>query len=189
MGRFSQVSADVVLQSFKDVLDRAHNAPVKVACIGSRALSQTQLRTCMHFGNLVCANGAYVGSGNADGADQAFQSGAGFPESVVVYLPWPGFNAEALHAGYRVRVPPYPKEYEVAARECHSGFDSLSRGPRALHLRNMAIIGDASFVLAWPGDKPWGGGTGTGIRRALQLGVPMADLSDPAVLKALESLL
>lgn len=161
-------------------------SPRKVACIGSRDLSEGALEFCTQLARRLVVAGdgeVFVGSGNARGADQAFARGVNEidPTLLVLYLPWPGYEREAVVPGNRVRVPPWPAGFEEAAAATHGAWDRLTRGPQALHTRNMAIIADASLCVAWPGTTKWGGGTGTGMRRARALGIPLVDLSDLAV--------
>jgi hypothetical protein len=158
---------------------------VKVACIGSRGLAPAEIRLCEAIGyGLLKARPAdlYVGSGNALGADQAYARGANQfdPNKVVLYLPWDGYEAGAVTPENRVRLPPYPQTHIRAAEALHGGWERLGRGPRALHIRNMAFIDGALLCVAWPNATAWGGGTGTGVRRCVQLGIPVLDLRSEA---------
>lgn len=158
-----------------------NDEPRKVACIGSRDLSPDALRFCEQIGYAIAKSGAgrlFVGSGNATGADQAYARGVNKvdPTLLVVYQPWESYEKQAVVAGNRVRTPPYDSSFEKAAEELHGAWEKLGRGPRAMHTRNMAILDQALLCVAWPGAKAWGGGTGTGVRRAVQLGIPVIDL-------------
>lgn len=149
---------------------------MNIGCIGSRTLSETQLSICHKLGRFIAEIGGKVHSGNAPGADQAFAAGANSvdPELVHLHLPWPNFNQEAIVQGNIIHLPHPQSHYEVTAAQYHPRWQYLRQGAKKLHTRNVSIIVHPTpkdLVLAWPSDKPGGGGTGQGIRIAEGLGI------------------
>jgi hypothetical protein len=159
------------------------------ACIGSRALTPEQLAICFTLGQWIVKRGHFVDSGNADGADGAFAAGGNTvdPTHVWLHLPWPKFNAHQITPGNRFRVleqiPPADQQWmhELAAKY-HPNYTYLRQGAKKLHARNGMITYSVQprepvfSVLAWPSDKPGGGGTGQGIRIAEGEGIPLVRL-------------
>lgn len=165
---------------------------MRIAGIGSRELSGEQLAVCYTLGQWSTKCGHRVISGNAEGADYAFASGANTvdPTKVSLMLPWMRFNAGQVQPGNVVVAVEDldPTEYHFylrIAREHHPRFDRLTQGAQKLHLRNGMILfppagnhpAPVDLVLAWPSQKPGGGGTGQGMRIAERLGVRLIDLS------------
>lgn len=156
---------------------------MKVACIGSRELSTTQLQVCEVIGRFIANLGGEVHSGNADGADGAFARGANSvdPNLVHLHLPWPNFNREAIRKGNHVHLPLAQSHFEATAAKYHPRWDNLSQGAKKLHTRNVSIVVHPSIkdlVLAWPSNRVGGGGTGQGMRIAEGKGVDLVDLKD-----------
>lgn len=103
-------------------------------------------------------------SGGADGADSAFEKGAG--DKKISYIPWPGFN------GSTEECIPVTSAAMKLAGEFHPGWMYLSYGAKKLHARNgYQILGEdlntpVDFVVCWtPGGKEVGG-TAQAIRIA-----------------------
>jgi len=161
-----------------------------IACIGSRSLSAEQIETCETLGQFIARCGHVVSSGNAEGADQAFQRGAGkvSGKNVSVHLPWPGFNLNVALTFYQCRIvseldSDVYREYEEMAAKYHPKWKFLRQGARKLHTRNVGILfpephTPVKMVIAWPSQKPGGGGTGQGMRIAEGLGIPLVDISN-----------
>ena len=116
--------------------------------------------------------GFILRSGGADGADRAFEAGAG--PAKEIYVPWDGFNDSRDGA-----VPPDMQgAMELAARH-HPGWRNCSPAARAIHARNVCIVlgGDlatpSAFLLCWTADCRASGGTGQAVRVARAYGVPV----------------
>jgi len=152
---------------------------MRAACIGSRALTKEQLDICESLGAWLVRCGHIVDTGNAEGADQAFARGGNTvnPELVHLHLPWYNFNREAIVEGNQIHLLDDLKEsefrlYEVIAQQYHPNWKALNRGGRKLMIRNSSILipppefWPVDLCLAWPSDKPGGGGTGQGMRIA-----------------------
>ena len=116
--------------------------------------------------------GFVLRSGGADGADRAFEAGAGAAKQI--FLPWAGFNGSVDGA-----VPPdMDQAMEIAARH-HPGWRNCNAASRAIHARNVCIVlgGDlrspSEFLMCWTADGRASGGTGQAVRVARAYGVPV----------------
>lgn len=158
-----------------------------VACIGSRQLAPPDLAFCRALAGALTAHGWTIVTGGAAGADQAFAQGAD-PHRLVLVVPWVGFQAGILDplvaAGARrvVATPDDPRSQ--AALAAHPARDCLGPGGERLIARDGWIVEPrpghpVGWCLAWPGKNP--GGTGFTRSLALQHGIPVSDLRDPAV--------
>lgn len=161
--------------------------PARIACIGSRELSWEELSVCKRLGRVISLNGGEIHSGNAPGADQAFAQGGNEvnPESVHLHLPWPSFEKDKIVRGNHVHLleshPAGEEKLRSVAARFHPVWPRLSQGARKLHTRNVSILFPGirervDLVLAWPSNRPGGGGTGQGLRIAEGYGIPIEDL-------------
>ncbi len=109
--------------------------------------------------------GFILRSGGADGADSAFESGAG--DDCDILVPWPNFN-DRPHG----QVPPDPAAAMALAEKYHAGWRNCSRAARAIHDRNVCIVigpdltTPAEFLIYWTADGRASGGTGQAVRTA-----------------------
>lgn len=146
---------------------------MRIAGIGTRDLPPEEVEVCEKIGKFCAEAGIRVSSGNAYGADQAFGRGVNSvdPTLLDIALPWASYNQEALVDGNVVRSD-WPELYFQIAAKHHPRWDKLSGGGRALHTRNVGILmplmnDQVALVIALPNTtKPWGGGTGMGIKVA-----------------------
>lgn len=157
------------------------------AGIGSRRTPPDVLEYMRHIAGRLAMRGYVLRSGAADGADAAFEAGCEAAKGKSeIWLPWKGFNKHA-DTGF------YPTELHAQmAEQVHPAWDRLSRGPRALHSRNVGqVLGQTidtpvSFVLCWTPDGCESeatrtrdtGGTGTAIVLASRRGVPVFNLAN-----------
>jgi len=115
-------------------------------------------------------------SGGADGADTAFENGAG--ESKEIYIPWKGFNGSS---SFRYESSP---EAEKIARTIHPKWGSLSYGGKALHTRNVhQVLGQnlnepSDFLVCWTENAKDVGGTATAIKLARKNNIPIFNLGN-----------
>lgn len=133
------------------------------------------------IGAYLARRGHDVYSGNAQGSDQAFAQGVNSvdPTRMFLCLPWRSYEADKIVPGNTI-VPEQAFWAEEAAK-CHPVWNSLSRGTRRLHSRNVGIIHGRAQVIARPNPrKAGGGGTGMGLRLAAAYRIPIMDLADPA---------
>lgn len=121
----------------------------------------------------LAAHGYILRSGAAEGADAAFERGAG--DLKEIWLPWPRFN------NHPSKLLPSPAAFEMAAR-FHPAWHMCSRGARALHARNChQILGadlqtPVEFVVCWTKDGKPSGGTGQALRIAIHHNIPITYL-------------
>lgn len=168
---------------------QAHRQPA-YAGIGSRRTPAAVLALMERVAERLAAQGWVLRTGLAQGADQAFHRGASRAGTVELYLPWPRFEAQALHHGPQelVQSQPSPAAYEMAAR-FHPAWQRLGRGPRSLHARNchqilgVDLASPARFVLCWTPDGSLDGsgrnvgGTGQALRIARHHDIPVFNLA------------
>lgn len=158
---------------------------MRVACIGSRDLSEEALDDCTEIGRLVVSRGFELHSGNAPGADQAFAQGGNSvdPKRVHLHLPSFSFNLEAIVLGNHVYTYPFDdlRFYSTIAADCHPKWEYLKDYVRKLHVRNASILvpqkQNVDVCVAWPSQRIGGGGTGQGMRIAAARGIRLIDLT------------
>jgi hypothetical protein len=129
-------------------------------------------------------------SGGADGADSAFEQGAG--ENKQIFIPWNGFNG--LHAnGKTVIIPEF--DFEMASIY-HPAWHRCSPGAKKLHARNRnQIYGPkirkstiSEFVICWTPGGEITGGTGQAIRIAKSIKVPIFNMAKLDMVEILEQI-
>jgi hypothetical protein len=148
-----------------------------VACIGSRALNLEEQDLCFKIGKFLSKD-YIIKTGNAKGADQAYARGVNLidPKRLYLYLPWKTYNLEALVNGNAILYEP-EKEWFNIAKETHLFWDSLGYGGKALHARNVGIVENVEFVIAFPNNSN-GGGTVMGMRLATKNNIPVYNLRE-----------
>lgn len=164
------------------------------AGIGSRKTPSEALDLMRRIAVSLRQRGWLLRSGGADGADTAFEQGAGIAKEV--YLPWKGFNNN-----------PSPlfnpsAEAMTLAEGLHPGWHHLSLPTRKLMARNChQILGQhlhcpASVVIAWTPDgcesyatrTRQTGGTGQAISLASLRNIPVVNLKNPDAMTRLRDL-
>jgi hypothetical protein len=119
-------------------------------------------------------------SGHADGADRAFEIGAG--SKAEIYLPWTYFNQHVPIQGRRFATPTI--EALDLAQHYHPAWHLCGSKARLLHARNMhQILGiqltdPVKFVICWTPDGLDSGGTGQALRLARSRNIPIFNLQD-----------
>lgn len=165
-----------------------------VPCVGSREVDGDMQAWIASTGALLVRNDYVIISGNAEGADQAWQTGGNSvdPARVIVCQPWHGYNMQALHPRNHVRqvrgVSHSTRVHlaEVAAA-VHPRWVSLSRSDRDLHIRNVFLCEGSAGILGAPNHKKaGGGGTGMSIRLAKFWKIPFFDVTRTDVRNAVE---
>lgn len=156
--------------------------------VGSRETPESVLVYMRQLAFRLASRGYLLRSGAAEGADAAFEAGCLEAQGKSeIFLPWKGFNQHADTGFY-----PAEAHFEAAAL-LHPAWESLGRGPRALHARNVGqVLGlhlnaPASFVVAWTQDQCESeatrtrktGGTATAIVLADRRGIPVFNLAKP----------
>jgi len=144
------------------------------AGIGSRETPTAILSEMTRLAQVFQSEGYILRSGAAEGADTAFELGAG--DAKHIYLPWPRFN------GHSSTLLPTPEAYALAAKH-HPAWDRCSPGARSLHARNchqvlgLDLATPVEFVCCWTKDGRASGGTGQAIRLAYAFDVHVEFLS------------
>lgn len=151
----------------------------RIACIGSRSLSDQDKGKLFDLGIFIVEKGWYIVTGGARGSDAAFAAGGNEvnPNHVLLYLPNEHYNKELIVPGNRVCVDIKPEWTEIA-RKHHPRYDYLSTFVKRLMDRNAGIIIKADKVLANFSKTSKTNGTGHGFRIAETLGIPRLDISD-----------
>lgn len=159
------------------------------AGIGSRDTPRSVLKVMERIAEQLAERRWVLRSGHAQGADQAFERGAG--HRAEVYLPWPKFEPQVPLVARTVVDSPTGEALELSA-QYHPAWDSLKRGAQMLHGRNAhqvlgLYLGDpVEFVLCWTPEGTGGGGTGQALRIAQAHAVPVYDLARPEALERVE---
>ena len=163
---------------------RFPETPSRIACIGSRRLTQPELDQCFQIGYQAAQLGHTVVSGLADGADQAFMFGASEGGGrVVAVLPWGSYNRNRAREGWEIVVydPKLHARWWKYAKLMHPAWDRCSPGAQSLHARNTGILLGTSpservaLVIAYPSANRTGG-TEQGMRLACAQDIPLANL-------------
>jgi hypothetical protein len=114
-------------------------------------------------------------SGGADGADSAFEEGAG--DRKEIYLPWKKFNGNTSPL-----FKPTKEAFELAAT-IHPVWEQLSYGAKCLHARNChQVLGldlqtPSEFLICWTLGGGERGGTATAMKLAKQHDIPVINLA------------
>lgn len=155
------------------------------AGIGSRQTPDHILGVMTDLARVLREEGWWLRSGHAEGADQAFEAGAG--GHADVYLPWASFNAGVPLRANSVAYAPTDAAHDVAALH-HPIWRTLPGSVRMLHARNVhQVLGwqldePARFVVCWTPDGsldgrgPNSGGTGQALRVAAAHGIEVFNL-------------
>ena len=140
------------------------------AGIGSRETPADILTLMTSIAREAAADGYILRSGAAQGADSAFEAGAG--DAKEIWLPWRGFN------NHPSRLLPSAEAF-ILAEKFHPAWERCSPAARKLHARNChQVLGadlatPVEFVICWTKDGRASGGTGQAIRIAQARGIPV----------------
>ena len=153
--------------------------------IGSRKTPAPVIAILTELAHTLFAAGYTLRSGAADGADAAFEAGAGGLKDV--FLPWAGFN-KSTSALTRV----CDKALHLA-ESLHPAWPRLSGAAKKLHARNtyqvlgLALDAPSDFLVCWTPDglesaeerTSQSGGTATAVVLAQRHRVPVFNLKKP----------
>ena len=157
------------------------------AGIGSRSISEQESWVIRTWAAWLKIKGYTLISGNAEGADIAFQEGS--QSDCFVMLPWTGFNEGKYnldHSRGVMAVGDMPQGRQ-AVFQYHPNPSALSNGALALQARNYyQVCGleafrcpPVDFVLCCADPDSRGGvkgGTGQAVRIAQNLGIPVFNM-------------
>jgi len=146
------------------------------AGIGSRETPDAVQRQMKAIAARLSELGWTLRSGGANGADKAFEQGAG--EAKEIFIPWPGFNGSTS-----TLVGGNDPEYRELTSKLHPNWAACNEKARQFHTRNVAqVLGEpgsvdySSMVICWTPRGEGGGGTGQAIRIAKAYNIPVFDL-------------
>lgn len=159
------------------------------AGIGSRKTPVGILEIMTETAKALEARGWTLRSGNAEGADQAFQAGT---KKAEVFLPWPGYNKRTQQRDHdRYVLTDRPLNIQVAANNLtelyHPTPTKLTPATRKLHGRNALIlfgpncrpIDMVSWIICWTPNGEISGGTGQTLRMASDFPIKITNLGNP----------
>ena len=170
----------------------------KIACVGVRALPPSEESLLEEIGAWLVRKGFIVATGNATGSDQAFARGANRedPRRVHLYLPYPDFNASAIHpdnhlichfdedtfpgGSFEVPLVCDFERWTQIAIDNHPRPELLNDLTRAFMIRNVGIVEGANQVVARRNQREREkGGTNHSCRVADSLKIPFIDIGSP----------
>jgi len=172
---------------FEDVVTEAKEPKIYTG-IGSRKTPKDVMELMTKIAVKMNKEGFQLRSGGADGADTAFEKGAGTDKQV--FLPWKGFNH---------RISPWDCVTEEAlkiAKEIHPAWHHCSQGAQKLHGRNVyQVLGfnlksPANLVIFYAEEAPDGtvkGGTATAVHLARKHQIPTFNLLHPSTRHQIEA--
>ena len=141
--------------------------------VGSRRTPKRVLQSMTRIARALSEAGYTLRSGAAEGADTAFEAGS---QRSDIYLPWPRFRD---HPSPLTHVSNAALAW---AAKVHPAWHLLNKHARLLHGRNAyQVLGQnldtkSEFVICYTPDGRASGGTGTAIRLATSLGIPVYNL-------------
>lgn len=154
--------------------------------VGSREITDTEQYLIEEAAVWLRAIGYAAISGNAEGADIAFQEAS--DGCCYLMLPWVDFNAEEYDPSFSrgTYVVGDETEGQRMVDQCHPNPDRLSRGARALLARNYYQVAGyrdcpkSDFILccADPDAQGVRGGTGHTVRIGHRLHVPYFNIRE-----------
>lgn len=157
------------------------------AGIGSRETPVPVLTLMTKIGRKLAEAGYVLRSGGANGADMAFEMGAGLHDNkqMEIYIPWKGFNG---HNPSMTHIVPLPNPLaDELVKKFHPAPGKLSNGAMKLMARNAyQVLGHdlktpVQFVICWTkcgGKTDAVGGTGQAVRIANHYNIPVYNLGN-----------
>lgn len=156
-----------------------------IAGIGSRETPPDILVLMTALAADLARQGGYVRSGHADGADQAFERGAG--DHCLVYLPWPSFNGPLLNGAHALLFdaahPDAQERAWASLQQFHPAPQHLTHGVQLLLARDYFQVMGAGeeerpveALVCWATVDRQGqekGGTGQACRIARHHNIPI----------------
>ena len=143
--------------------------------VGSRKTPPDILSLMTRIAKYLHSLGYILRSGAADGADKAFEEGAGNRKEI--FLPWKGFNGSTSEL-YNIPVDAF-----VIAKSVHPNWERCDEAVRKLHARNVLQVygrnlnSCSQFLVCWTRNAKLVGGTATAINLAEQNNIPVFNLA------------
>ena len=151
--------------------------------VGSRDTPDEILTLMTVIARKAYSEGLWLWSGGAEGADTAFEQGAG--DHKQIFLPWPGFGRKHGRIPHINDVPGPTEEAEAMAPLHHPAWDKCNESGRLLHSRNchqvlgLSLKCRTSGLICWTRRGKIVGGTGQALRIATDYSVPVLNLAIP----------
>ena len=158
------------------MLGSSNMGSIYYAGVGSRETPEDIISLMTETAIELRERGWTLRSGGADGADRAFERGAGSQKDI--FVPWKGFN-DSLSPLYNIP----DKAFKVAAK-IHPAWEKLGQGAQKLHARNiMQVTGrelkvKSKFIICWTKGGRYDGGTATAMKLADRLDIEVFNLFD-----------
>ncbi len=157
------------------------------AGVGSRNITHVEALQIDEAAKWLASHEYVLYSGNAEGADQAFQRGSG--GKCVIMLPWAGYNQDGypVERSLEAIVCGDTREAQESVAANHPAAGQLTSGSRALLGRNRhQVMGvgkwpPVDFLLCCADETMFGvkGGTGQTVRVARSIGIPVINIRVP----------
>jgi hypothetical protein len=153
------------------------------AGIGSRETPTDMLKAMTLISVQLAEAGWHLRSGNARGADQAFQRGAPDPRKEI-HLPWDGYNHGRTENPVFIVPPPSEPIVDIAAK-FHPAWDKLSVEAKLFMVRNTTIVlgvdllSPVKMIICWTPKAQIIGGTGHALRIAHAFEIPVFNIASP----------
>ena len=174
-----------------------YDRPLVWAGIGSRGtgkepVPQSMFADMTELARRMAAAGWHLSSGGADGSDTAFANGTPVDRRTI-WLPWPGYNDLSGPDCHPIPRNRLEQSLELAER-FHPAWDICQPGVRKLHARNgLILLGrdldrPVDAVVAYTKGGKVDGGTGQGLRIAMEHGIPIFNLGSMTMEEAWEKL-
>jgi hypothetical protein len=155
--------------------------------IGSRDITYQEAQDIKEISSKLSNAGWTVYSGNAQGADIAFQLGS--QGKYVTWLPFPGFNYQRFKPEYNKMVCDLSEEAKKSVSKYHPAPDKLKSGHQLMMARNyhqvmgcpQKSLAPSKLVIccATPQGNTCRGGTSQAVRVAIDKGIPWVNIRLP----------
>jgi hypothetical protein len=170
---------EILMNAAKGV-DKMYHIQHAYAGIGSRQITSEEASILRGLGARLASLGFWLYSGNATGADQAFEEGA--DDRAVLFLPWDDYNPSI--GANAVRCTQITEPAMRLAQQLHPKGKKLSSRSALLMARNVQIVDGIAgyppvdFVLccADPLDDGVAGGAMMAYRVAKLRGIPFINV-------------
>lgn len=131
------------------------------------------------IGGWITSQGIQLHTGNADGSDEQFAYGGNInPDLVHLHLPCKDYNFSKINTANKTYFQ-YSPEIVGLAAAAHPAWNNIGSTAKKFLTRNASIVLSSDAVIAYQSySKPWGGGTGHGLKIAANLGKQILLLSE-----------
>ena len=187
----AKIGADMARPARDAPKERLIPGPV-YAGAGARRTPPAVLAAMRDMARVLVADGWYLRTSGAAGADTAFAQAAP-PGQRTVLVPWRGYNGWQAFACSVLPADQMGAMRRAAARH-HPAWERCPPAVRDLHARNVAVLlgsgiaYPADAVVCWTELGRVSGGTGMAIRLARGHGIPVFNLAETEPAQAMRRL-